>query len=239
VPALLSLPLVWGLIVWLYHGRWTSPQSEREHPVAATLTAPPLDRAETLKAGVATFLVVLAFVVSDWPRDLIALGAAGILLINRQIASSDMLKHVDGNLLLLIMGLFVVNAAMAATGLPQSLLNDLRGAGINLNDPLSLFLVSGVLSNVVGNNPAVMLLVPFLEPGHDRALADALGAALALGTGFSSNLIVFGSLAGIIVVEQAAVCGIRISFGEFARAGVPVALACMAMAVVWILLIGM
>ncbi|MCL8383405.1 ArsB/NhaD family transporter [Xanthobacter aminoxidans] len=234
VPALLSLPLVWGLIVCRYHGRWTSPQLEREHPVVATQ----LDKAETLKAGVATFLVVLAFVVSDWPRDLIALGAAGILLINRRIASSDMLKHVDGNLLLLIMGLFVVNAAMAATGLPQSLLNDMRGAGINLNDPLSLFLVSGVLSNVVGNNPAVMLLVPFLEPGHTRALADALGAALALGTGFSSNLIVFGSLAGIIVVEQAAVCGIRISFGEFARAGVPVALACMAVAVVWILLIG-
>ncbi|MFG1400502.1 ArsB/NhaD family transporter [Xanthobacter sediminis] len=239
VPALLSLPLVWLVVVWLYRGRWTAPQREGEHPVAATLSAPSLDKAETLKAAVATFLVVLAFVVSDWPRDLIALGAAGVLLINRQIASSDMLKHVDGNLLLLIMGLFVVNAAMAATGLPQTLLDGMREAGVNLNNPLSLFLVSGVLSNIVGNNPAVMLLVPFLDAGGSAARADALGAALALGTGFSSNLIVFGSLAGIIVVEQAAVCGIRISFGEFARAGVPVAVACMVLAAGWIMLIGM
>ncbi|MFG1479121.1 SLC13 family permease [Xanthobacter sp. V4C-4] len=235
VPALVSLPLVWGIVAMMYRGRWSLPQAAGEHPVFAQTQVPRLDRTETIKAAVVTVLVVLAFVLSDWPRDLIAMGAAGVLLINRQIASSDVMKNVDGNLLLLIMGLFVVNAAMAATGLPQSLLNDLRATGLNLNDPLALFLVSGVLSNVVGNNPAVMLLVPFLAPGSE---ADALGAALALGTGFSSNLIVFGSLAGIIVVEQAAACGIKISFGEFARAGVPVAVACMLLAAAWIVLIG-
>ena len=44
-----------------------------------------------------------------------------------------MLGHVDGNLLLLLMGLFVVNAAMAATGLPQHLLADLKAAGLDLD----------------------------------------------------------------------------------------------------------
>ena len=146
-----------------------------------------------------------------------------------------MLGKVDGNLLLLLMGLFVVNAAMAATGLPQRLLGDLRAAGLDLEAPLTLFLVICALSNVVGNNPAVMLLIPYLGGSGDR---DALGAALALGTGFSSNMIVFGSLAGIIVVEQARAKGVTISFGEFARAGIPVALACMAMAAAWIALLG-
>jgi Na+/H+ antiporter NhaD/arsenite permease-like protein len=61
--------------------------------------------------------------------------------------------------------------------------------------------------------------------------------ALALGTGFSGNLIVFGSLAGIIVVEEAARRDVKISFGEFARAGVPVAVACIAVAAVWIALL--
>ena len=107
----------------------------------------------------------------------------------------------------------------------------MRGAGIDLHEPLPLLLVVSALSNVVGNNPAVMLLVPFLHAGGDP---EALGAALALGTGFSSNLIVFGSLAGIIVVEQAAKQGVPIGFGEFARAGLPVALACLALAAVWI-----
>jgi Na+/H+ antiporter NhaD/arsenite permease-like protein len=80
-----------------------------------------------------------------------------------------------------------------------------------------------------------MLLIPYLGGSGDHA---ALGAALALGTGFSSNMVVFGSLAGIIVVEQARAKGITISFAEFARAGLPVALACMGLAAGWILLLG-
>ncbi|SCW68880.1 SLC13 family permease [Ancylobacter rudongensis] len=236
LPALASLPLVWGIVALIYRGRWTLPQGAGAPGPDSAPAAPavPLNRVETAKAGLVTLLVVAAFIFSDWPRELIALGAAGVLLINRQIASRDLLAHVDGDLLLLIMGLFVVNAAMAATGLPQELLGGLRATGLNLDDPLALYLVGGALSNIVGNNPAVMLLIPFLTPGQD---AEALGAALALGTGFSSNLIVFGSLAGIIVVEQAAACGVKISFGEFARAGVPVTLACMAMAAGWIVLI--
>jgi Na+/H+ antiporter NhaD/arsenite permease-like protein len=146
-----------------------------------------------------------------------------------------MLKNVDGNLLLLIMGLFVVNAAFASTGIPQQVLAQIRTAGFDLNHPLTLFLTGSVLSNIVGNNPAVMLLVPFLDPGANR---DALGAALALGTGFSSNLIIFGSLAGIIVVEQAAAHGVKISFSEFSRAGVPVTLACMLVAAAWVAMLG-
>lgn len=234
LPALLSLFVVWAVVAFMYRGKWELPQSAGANAPSPAY-APVLDIKETIKAGGVTAIVIIAFVISPWPRELIALTAAGVLLINRQISSSDMLKHVDGNLLLLIMGLFVVNAAMAATGLPQILLNDLRETGINLNDPISLFIVSGALSNIVGNNPAVMLLVPYLTPGAE---ANALGAAIALGTGFSSNLIVFGSLAGIIVVEQAAACGIRISFGEFAKAGVPVTIACMLMAAVWILIGG-
>jgi len=179
--------------------------------------------------------VILAFSLNGSPKELIALGAAAVLLVSRKIASSDMLGQVDGDLLLLLMGLFVVNAAMAETGLPQHLLADLKSAGVDLDRPMTLFLVISVLSNVVGNNPAVMLLMPYLGDTPDR---DAAGAALALGTGFSSNMLIFGSLAGIIVVEQAQARGIAITFGEFARAGIPVALACLVMAAAWIAFIG-
>ncbi|MFO1128134.1 MAG: SLC13 family permease [Rhodospirillales bacterium] len=232
LPALLSLPIVWAVIAALYRNRWQRPPAVSA--AAASAPAVVFDRWETLKAAVVTLAVVVAFIVSPWPREQIALAAAGVMLINRRIASTDMMKHVDGNLILLLMGLFVVNAALAATDLPQHLLADLRGAGFNLQQPVWLFVVSSVLSNIVGNNPAVMLLVPSLSPGGE---ADAMGAALALGTGFSSNLVVFGSLAGIIVVEAAAKQGVTISFGEFCRAGVPVSLACMAVAMGWILLL--
>lgn len=233
LPALFSLPVIWAVLTLLYKGRWLLPAAPKTSP-SDTPTAIPLDLMELTKAGIVTAAVILAFIFSDFPRELIALTAAGILLISRKISSHDMLSKVDGNLLLLIMGLFVVNAAVAGTGLPQILLTHLRDAGLDLSEPITLYLVGGVLSNIVGNNPAVMLLVPYLHSGQS---ADALGAALALGTGFSSNMIIFGSLAGIIVVEQAAARGITISFKEFARAGIPVTLSCMAMAAIWIMLL--
>ena len=228
-PALLSLPIVWGVVTLMYRGRWTAKAS------GAEVAVPAPDHWETGKAALVTLSVIAAFVLTDWPKELVALGAAAVLLVNREIASSDMLGQVDGNLLLLLMGLFIVNAAMAATGLPGALLGELRAAGVDLDAPMTLFLVISALSNVVGNSPAVMLLIPYLGAGGDH---EALAAALALGTGFSSNMVVFGSLAGIIVVEQAKTKGIDISFAEFARAGVPVALACLAMAAAWIALMG-
>lgn len=230
VPAVLSLPIVWGVIVFAYRGRWTLKK-----PVAPTTDisiAGSIDMLETVKTALVAVVVIGLFIFSDFPRELVAMGGAGVLLISRKISSNNMLKHVDGDLLLLIMGLFVVNAAMAATGLPQNLLAHLHEFGLDLNEPISLLFVGGVLSNLVGNNPAVMLLVPYL---HTGAGADALGAALVLGTGFSSNMIIFGSLAGIIVVEQAGARGIKISFAEFARTGIVVMVLCMIIAALWIL----
>lgn len=229
IPALLSLPIVWGVIVFAYRGRWELKASSTKGVDVSQ--ASEIDVLETIKTGLVAFVVISFFVFSDLPRELVAMAGAGILLVSRKVSSKDMLKQVDGDLLLLIMGLFIVNAAIAGTGIPQDLLNHLREAGLNLNDPLSLLFVGGVLSNLVGNNPAVMLLVPYLHAGPD---ADALGAALALGTGFSSNMIVFGSLAGIIVVEQAGTRGIKISFMEFARTGAIVMFLCMIVAASWI-----
>lgn len=230
IPALLSLPIVWAIIAFIYRGRWQLVQTAGNSNIKVP-AVPPLDKTETTKAIIIAAAVILAFIFSDWPHEIIALAAGGALLISRRISSHNVLKDVDIDLLLLISGLFVVNAALSATGLPQELLTRLHGYGLDLNDPLSLYVVGGFLSNLVGNNPAVMLLVPYVNPGID---ADALTAALVLGTGFSSNMIVFGSLAGIITVEQAALCGIKISFMEFFKAGALVTLLSMIMAAAWI-----
>jgi Na+/H+ antiporter NhaD/arsenite permease-like protein len=228
LPALISLPLVWGVIALLYRRRWTL--NAKTEPVAP----PTLDVPETIKAAIVTVVVIGAFILSDWPRELTALMAAGIILVNRKVSkvsSKEVLSTVDGNLLLLLAGLFVVNAALAQTGLPQHVIHVLQGAGVDFSNPSILFLVCSALSNTVGNNPAVMLLTPFLPHSTDHT---AIGAALALGTGFSSNLIIFGSLAGIIVLEQAAERGVKITMAEFCRAGVPVTVLSGALALVWL-----
>lgn len=240
LPALLALPMIWAVICYLYRGRWQlvakpTPTDSTPMKQAAPLpAAPEFSLAETIKAAIIALGVIGAFIFTDWPRELVALSGAGLLLLSRRISSKDMLEQVDGNLLLLIMGLFIVNAAFAATGLPQIVLGHLTASGIDLGAPIPLFFISAVLSNLVGNNPAVILLVPFLHADGDP---NALGAALSLGTHFSSNLIIFGSLAGIIMVERASAYGLKISFGEFTRAGALVTLATMAFATAWIWLL--
>lgn len=231
IPALLSLPIVWAVLNHLFKDKWTIEKTSKTNLAKPTLAQPKLDILETVKALIVTVTIVVLFIIDIWPQELIALTAAGILLLNRKVASSDVLKEVDGNLLLLIMGLFVVNAAMSTTGLPQTLLTDLKHMGLDSNQPLSLFFTSAALSNIVGNNPTVMLLVPYLDVG---ANVNALCAALVLGTGFSSNMVIFGSLAGIVVVEQSKACGVEISFMDYAKAGIPVALICVVLSAFWI-----
>ena len=230
LPSLLSLVPVWAVIVVLYRGRWDLPAGDA---VEGPPPAVPLDRVETAKAAIVTVAVVAAFCLASWPRDLVALGAGALLLLNRRIASADVMKHVDGNLFILLGGLFVVNAALAATGLPQHAIGQIRAWGLDLQHPLSLFVAMGVLSDIVGNNPAVLLILPYVQ-GSDPEL---IGASLALGTGQASNVVVFGSLAGIIVVEEAGRRGIPISLAEFSRAGVPVSLINMLLSAGWLLLL--
>jgi len=232
VPAILSLPVIWAVLIVLYRHRWQANGG----PAGAAGPAeapPPLDMAETAKAALVTVAVVAAFSLTDWPRHLVALAAAAVLLLNRRIAASNVMKHVDGDLLILLGGLFVVNAAFATTGLPQRAMTDLVAAGVDLLHPMTLLVVIGVLSDIVGNNPAVMLVVPYVT-GANPELA---GAALALGTGLASNVVVFGSLAGIIASEEAAKAGAPISLSEFSIAGLPVSLATMAIAAAWLLIL--
>jgi Na+/H+ antiporter NhaD/arsenite permease-like protein len=228
LPALLSLPIIWGVLVLLYRGRWRRPEQRPSPP--RSVAEVKFDRGETLKAAVVTLAVIAAFAFTGWSHAIVALAAAGVLLLNRRIASADMLKHVDGDLLLLLFGLFVINAALAHTGLPTAAIRELAAAGLDLHEPQPLLFVSAMLSNLVGNNPAVILMLPYV--GHEHP--ELAGAAMALGTGFASNLIIFSSLAGIIVVEVARRSGIEISFGEFSRAGALVCLACLALAVAWL-----
>lgn len=233
VPAVLSLPVAWAVIVLCYRGRWTladeAPLSDG--PASPAFTPAPLDRGEALKAGLVAVAVVSAFIFSDVPHMLIALAGASVLLVSRRLDSKSLLHHVDGDLLLLLFGLFVVNAALTATGVPEQILASLRSVGFNLHDPTTMLVAMAVLSNIVGNNPAVMLAAPFIGGASQP---EALGAAIALGTGFSSSAVIFGSLVGIIVAEECRKRGIPLSFAEFARAGVPASLLCLLMAAGWI-----
>lgn len=140
-----------------------------------------------------------------------------------------MLGLVDWELLVLFMSLFVVNHALQRTGITTDVIAGLAALGVHLNQPGSLFAATFLLSNVVSNVPAVMLLLPVAHHQMD-------GPLLALVSTLSGNLLIVGSIANIIVVDAAARRGIHIDWKRFARVGVPVTLATLAITGVYLVL---
>ncbi len=221
VPAVVGLVVVWGLIRLAVAGRWAG-----EAAVPA-VEAPPLDRWQTAKGLLVLTALVAGFLFTSVPHEVLALGGAALLLMSRRMASRDLIGLVDWHLLVLFMGLFVVNHAVAEAGLARQANAALRGAGIDLADGRFLFGVTAALSNLVSNVPAVMLLLP--HASHPLA-----GPILALASTLAGNLLIVGSIANIIVVEQAATLGIRIGWRRHARVGIPVTLATLALAAAWL-----
>ena len=221
VPAALGLAAVWLVIAVAYRGRWHRATAVPEVPT------PELNRWQTAKGFLVLGALVAAFLVGPWPRETLALVAAGVLLTSRRMASRDILAEVDWHLLVLFAGLFIVNHALLASGTMAAALQGLRGAGVDLTHPAWLFGVTAALSNLVSNVPAVMLLLPAVH--HPLG-----GSILALASTLAGNFLVVGSIANIIVVDQASRLGIRITWRTHARIGVPVTLLTLALAAGWL-----
>ena len=108
----------------------------------------------------------------------------------------------------------------------------LAHAGLHLQSPPSLLAFTALLSNLIGNSATVMLLLKVGNITHPPA-----AYVLALANSFSGSFFIIGSVANIIVVQQARELGINIGFRDFARLGVPVTLAAMAGLLAWVILV--
>lgn len=221
VPALLGLVVVWAVIARAARGGW------QRRATLPAIAAPPFDAWQSGKGLAVLAGLMVLFVAGIGQRDVLALAAAALLLLSRRTASADLLGRVDGQLLLLFIALFVVNHAVVASGLLADLHARLAAAGVDLGRAPWLFAVTAALSNLVSNVPAVMLLLPL-------ASGPPAGAVLALSSTLAGNLLLVGSIANLIVVEQAARLGIHIGWREHARVGVPITLLTLALAAAWL-----
>ena len=191
----------------------------------------PFNRAHTIK-GLVILAVVIGLFFSHLPKEIIALAAAGIHLASPKFRTDDLLKLVDWPILVLFMGLFVVTGAFQTTGYGDQALQWLAHSGFNLDLPHNLALATAVLSNLINNSAAVMLLLKVID-----LASPVTGYVLALANSFGGSLVIIGSVANIIVVQQARDLGIKISFWDFARLGIPVTLAALAGLLAWVALV--
>lgn len=220
-----ALPVTLSLLgLWLWLKRDLASNRSAVVPLPDQGVA--LDRWQSAKGLAVAAVLLLVFVLTDWPRDVSALVGAGLLLLSQRFHSSKVMGEVDWELLVLFIGLFVVNHALQLTGLSAQGVAHLAKAGVDLTQPLPLFAGSLLLSNLVSNVPAVMLLLPLAQ-------APWAGPLLALVSTLAGNLLLVGSIANLIVLDAARRQGIVIDWRRHASVGVPVALMSLAFTAAW------
>jgi Na+/H+ antiporter NhaD/arsenite permease-like protein len=182
-----------------------------------------------IKAVSVTLVAVVLF-FTGLPLELVALGAAAVMLLDG-IKPGKIYRQVDWSLLVMFTGLFIVVHAFQT--------HVVAGWGIEnwtwlLNRPTDLLsLVSASLSNLVSNVPAVLLLEPLVQavPSTTRETA---WLALAMSSTFAGNLTVLGSVANLIVVESASREGVKISFWEYCKVGIPLTIVTLLLGIGWL-----
>ena len=221
IPSFLGLFAVWMIIKWQSKDDWHYEGEKVDFNETA------FNFWQSSKGLIVILILVLIFFFFDLPRDKVSLIAAGCLLLSRRMASQTMLSFVDWQLLVLFIGLFIVNGAFLETGTFDSLSRALANRGIDLSSPFWIFISSSILSSIVSNVPAVMLLLPF-------AKTTFAGSLLALSSTLAGNLLVVGSISNVIVFFQAARFGIKINWKRHLRTGLPVTLMTLMIAAVWL-----
>jgi len=227
-PVVFALGCAYAIIWLLSRHHFASTDTGALDPPSAPI---PFDRGHTIK-GLVIFAIVIGLFFTSLPKELVALTAAAIHLASRKFHTAELLKWVDWPILLLFMGLFVVTGAFQTTGYGEQAVGWLAQNGLDLSSPPTLALTTAAFSNLISNAATVMLLLKVAP-----AVAQTPAAyVLALANSFGGSLLIIGSVANIIVVQQARAQGIVISFRAFARLGIPVTLAALAGLLGWVVM---
>jgi len=171
---------------------------------------------------------MIVFFFAGWPVPKVAVIAGALLLLTRRVKPEKIYREIDWSLLVLFIGLFIVIAGLETTPVSADLFAAANRFHLDRTGPLSVF--AALLSNLVSNVPAVLVFKTFVP--HLASPARAW-LTLAMSSTLAGNLTLLGSVANLIVVERAG-AEVKITFWEYARAGVPLTVLTLA-AGVWML----
>ena len=191
---ILLLVLLWPREFWTRDRLFAAPPPMRPH------------RFMLVKTLLVAAALVAAFFAGVPPAKAALVGGA-VLLLTRAVKPEKIYAQIDWTLLLMFAGLFVVVA-----GLERAVLMPDVIAAVgrwHLERAGRLAALTAVLSNLVSNVPAVLVLKPFVarlaDPAHGWLV-------VAMASTMAGNLTVVGSVANLIVVQRARSggCGDRV-----------------------------
>jgi Na+/H+ antiporter NhaD/arsenite permease-like protein len=221
--AIASLAVTFVLIALIYRsefsGRLEAVEGPRLHYHAPLV----------MKSVVVLVAMVVLFFIGQ-PVAKVALLGGALLLFTRRVRPEKVYLEIDWPLLVMFGGLFVVVAAFEKAMFGGAILADVRA--IPLDQVPVLALVTAVLSNIVSNVPAVLVLKPFVT-----ALADPQRAWLvvAMASTLAGNFTLVGSVANLIVAERAKARGIAIDFWSYFQVGAPLTLITLVLGTLWMM----
>jgi Na+/H+ antiporter NhaD/arsenite permease-like protein len=199
---------------------------------AAQLEAPRphfhVNRVLVIRAWLATLILIALFFAGVVPAKA-AIIIGGLLLLTRRVKSRRIYAEIDWSLLLMFAGLFIIVA-----GAQHALLGpDITAAvgRLHLDQVPVLSAVTAVLSNLVSNVPAVLMLTPFVDGLKDH---DTAWLTIAMASTLAGNFTVLASIANLIVVQRAAASGVTIGFWDYFRVGAPLTLITLAIGTLWL-----
>lgn len=196
---------------------------------------PKLKRLLTYKTLGALAITLVLFIVGvGYP--LAALIGASIILLIAMVPPRHVLKEIDWTVLLFFAGLFIVMGAFEKAGYMAKVLEFATRyvTHSNLGGFLGLSTLTAVLSNIVSNVPAVILMKPLIA---QLGGTEKLWILLAMASTFAGNLTLVGSVANLIVAEKAHSQNVRLDFVSYLKVGLPVTVITIIFGTLWLFIV--
>jgi Na+/H+ antiporter NhaD/arsenite permease-like protein len=187
-----------------------------------------VNRVLVTRALLATLIMIALFFAGVMPAKA-AIIIGGLLLLTRRVKSRRVYAEIDWSLLLMFAGLFIIVAGAQHALLGPDIITAV--GRLHLEQVPVLSAVTAVLSNLVSNVPAVLMLKPFVEALKDQ---DTAWLTIAMASTLAGNFTVLGSIANLIVVQRAAASGVEISFWAYFRVGAPLTVITLAIGTLWL-----
>ncbi len=169
----------------------------------------------------------------------VALGGATVLLLVAADDVEEALERVEWSTLFFFMGLFVVVGGLEERGVIARVADAIASAtgDSQVAQALAILWGAGVGSALVDNIPFTAAMIPVVDQlaAGDRSFEDANWWALSLGACFGGNATLIAAAANVAAVGVAERSGHPISFGRFLAVGLPVTVASLAIATVYLL----
>jgi len=175
-------------------------------------------------------LVVVGFMAHGalgLESSVIALGAAGIIMLISGESIEEALANVEGTTLAFFAGLFVIVGAMAETGVIEMLAHALIDAtGGNVFVTMLVLLVgSAVISSFLDNIPFVATMIPILLAMESTGMdVTPLWWAVSPGACLGGHGPPPGASANVVLSDISKKNGHEITFVQFLKTGFPIML---------------